>query len=937
MKQLRIHTEYSLKERRSQKDEEESDKQKKDLTCEGKLSDVFNMLYNNGQEKFIITDYGNTYYIAKAQAKIKTWNDEEAENAKKENREPKAKVSFIPGVDLEVRADVKDRWVKREQVTYIARNEVGYKTMCKLVGIFTQTKYYTNYLPIDSLLPANTNNILIVTSDTLFDKYKGDEHVYFGLGPKTYKPDLIKAKEYGFKIVAINDNNYLGKDDEFAYRMLNADNFDSTCYPSYVMNEEEYLNYMKDIFDIDDLKQAIKNGEELYETLEPFKLPVSEFPIVNKEKDIKEKALEELKKRNLDKPEYLARLDRELKVIEAQGYIDYFYMVDDLLTWCRNNGIFTGFGRGSGAGSLLCYLLHITECDPLKYNLLFERFLDINVAAMPDLDLDIDKNKRKEAYEYLKKTYGDDNVKAICNAQYGKLGVANIFQKYIPMESEDFSKLKSILETYFEENNREKSFEKLQQNEEFTELLNKYEGWNEIYKLFFHVMSFGKHACGLAITKQPLEDLIGVDYIKDCIMMDGDGTNANHILKLDLLGLANLSIFDECLKRINKDRDWLLSIDFEIQEVFDVINNKSNGIFQFEGDTMKDCIDKVKIESFEDVAALIAVVRPGPLKAGVVDQFAAFGEVSTIPEVAKIFEPTRNVCVYQEQVMKIAKEVGDMSWETVSKLRKFMGKVLGGNRDTWEDKPKAWWMDWYKAEFLKGALAKYPEKEEELAKIWDMCLGGAGYQFNKSHAVAYAMITYMCAYLIKYYPAEYHVSLLSYSTNEEYIIKTLQELINSEQEICLFDKNNSEATWSIKDGCIYGGYDSLKGVKTTAEEVCKKVKTNAKLTPALKAKIETGESRYQFLETLYLKSSDLRQCTEDGSTCIIYVQDYDVWRNKKEQEYQSLVVFDKFNKHKVILAANKYSQYNKLEKKKFYLVTVTTYYDKLYINQFKQI
>ena len=459
--------------------------------------------------------------------------------------------------------------------------------------------------------------------------------------------------------------------------------------------------------------------------------------------------------------EYQDRLDREIKLIQEMGFSGYFLIVADFIKFARDNGVPVGPGRGSAAGSLAAYSLGITNIDPIPYNLLFERFLNPERKSMPDIDVDFCMDGRDRVIEYVSSKYGKDNVaqiitfgrmqaKAVIRDVARVLGFpyaeADRIAKLIPDE------LKITLEKALQK--EPKLVEEMKRNRDVADLI---DTARSLEGLTRHAST---HAAGVVISDKPLwEHLPLYRGTKGETITQFDMTWVERIglVKFDFLGLKTLTVIDRALDII---KEWK-SVDLDMnriplddQSVYQLLSKGDTlGVFQLESSGMRDILSKFKPSAFEDLIAILALYRPGPLESGMVDDFInrKHGRIPIeypLEELEPILKETYGVIVYQEQVMNIAKSLADYSLGEADLLRRAMGKK------------KASEMAEQKTRFEKGASTNSIAKDKA-EYIFDLMEKFAGYGFNKSHSAAYAMVTYQTAYLKTHYPAAFMAAQLT--------------------------------------------------------------------------------------------------------------------------------------------------------------------------------
>jgi len=522
---------------------------------------------------------------------------------------------------------------------------------------------------------------------------------------------------------------------------------------------------------------------------------------------------------------YDERLQLELEVIIGMGFPGYFLIVADFIKWAKNNSIPVGPGRGSGAGSLVAYALTITDLDPLKYELLFERFLNPERVSMPDFDIDFCMEGRDRVIDYVAQKYGRDKVSQIIT--YGSMaakavvrdsgrvlgypyGFVDQIAKLIPFEIG--ITLKKALEQEEILNARYKSEEDVQT---LIDLARSLEGLSR---------NAGKHAGGVVISPTKLTDFTPL-YCEQggaslVTQFDKDDVEAVGLVKFDFLGLRTLTIIDWALQTINKQIQEqggtvidITNIPLDDATSFELLKqHKTTAVFQLESRGMKDLIKRLQPDDFEDIIALVALFRPGPLQSGMVDDFInrKHGRAKVEyphAELEPILKPTYGVILYQEQVMQIAQVLAGFSLGDADLLRRAMGKK----------KPEE--MAKQREVFTKGAVARTTDAKTA-TYVFDLMEKFAGYGFNKSHSAAYALLSYQTAWLKAHYPAAFMAAVMSADMdNTDKVVMLIEECRDLSLKVVSPDINHCEYAFTVKDDkTIFYGLGAIKGVGEGAIE-----------------------------------------------------------------------------------------------------------------------
>lgn len=639
------------------------------------------------------------------------------------------------------------------------------------------------------------------------------------------------SKKYGIPIVATNDCHYLRREDAKAHDILLCIQTGKTINDEKRMRfqtDEFYFKSPEEIYrEFQEIPEAIKNTLKIAERvnfnfqLGQYRLPVFKVPEgYTDESYLRELAYEGLKERFRGEiPEnYLQRLNTELETITKMGFSSYFLIVWDFINYARKRSIPVGPGRGSAAGSLVAYALRITDVDPIKYGLLFERFLNPERVSLPDIDVDFCKDRREEVIKYVSERYGKDRVAHIItfgtmaaravvrdvgralNIPYGEV---DRIAKMIPFACSSLDNALKI------EPKLREIYEKNQTVKELIDIARRLEG------LARHA---SQHAAGVVISPEPLQDFMALykNPSEETIISQFDMKSVEDVglLKFDFLGLKTLTVIDHTQKyasKLGKTID-LENIPLDDQETYKLLClGLTTGVFQLESKGMRDLLQKMQPERFEDLIALVALFRPGPLGSGMVDDFIKRKKglipiEYTLPELKDILDETYGVILYQEQVMQIANRIAGFTMGQADLLRKAMGKKI----------PEL--MAALKDDFINGAVSRNVPKEEA-ENLFNLMAAFGEYGFNKSHSAAYAKLAYITAYLKVHYPLEFFAANLSNEMGDtNKLLKFINECKSFGIEIKGPDINESERVFTISGNSIRFGLEAVKGVGIAAIE-----------------------------------------------------------------------------------------------------------------------
>ena len=642
------------------------------------------------------------------------------------------------------------------------------------------------------------------------------------------------SEKLGIKCVATADCHYLDKEDALAHEVLlciqtghklsDPDRFRFNTNKLYLASIEEMKERFKDL-----PSEIVTNSMEIFEKVNleiqtgevlfpKAKIPQGESVesyFVKKAKAGLEKRIKELKKKgnlSADEKEYWERLEYEMEVIIEKGYASYFLIVADFIEWARSQGIPVGPGRGSSAGSLTAYALGITNLDPLRWGLLFERFLNKERPSLPDIDVDFCMERRDEVIEYVAKTYGKKYIAKI--ATFGQLKARQVVRDvgrvlgFKPKEIDPIAKMISPgIDVSLEKELKRAEFKKLmQRNEKLNQL---FELAKKLEKLPRHV---SQHAAGVVISGKPIIEvapLMKGDEGEILVQFDMKSCETVGLIKFDFLGLKTLTIIDHTLKLIKRYE----GIDLDINDIplndektFELLRKgETEGVFQLESEGMKELLKRLKPSDFNDLIAVLALYRPGPLEGGLVDQYIETKHGKRKPEylhplLEPILKETYGVIVYQEQVMEIARAFAGYTLGEADLLRRAIGK-----------KQKEL-MESLREEFVSRSIQR--DIPREIAeKVFDLIEKFADYGFNKSHSAAYALVAYQTAYLKAHYPIYFMASILTYEANKsEEVSKYLSTANEMGINILPPDINKSEAGFSVENNSIRIGLYAIKNV-----------------------------------------------------------------------------------------------------------------------------
>ncbi|MBU4348007.1 DNA polymerase III subunit alpha [Patescibacteria group bacterium] len=804
-----------------------------------KIDDIIKTTKELGMDSIAITDHGNLYAAIEFYKK-----------AKKAGIKPilGVEVYVAPNSHLDKRSGIDN---KSYHLVLLAENNTGWKNLIKLVSKANLEGFY--YKPrIDKKLLKKYHEGLIGLSacpageigralmNNKFEKAKEIALEYqeiFGIGnffleighhpniPEVKKVNegMIKiSKKTGIEIVATQDVHYIKSEDAKYHDILLSVQTGTTVNdPNRLVLDDDFslrspeqmAEFFKDIPEV--LENTMKISDRCNVKIQLGKIHLPKFPLP--ENETSEIYLEKLIKEKLSfrypklTKEIETRLKYELEIIKKTGFIDYFLIVQDFVNWAKERGISVGPGRGSAAGSIVSYILGITDLDPLAYDLIFERFLNPERIQMPDIDLDFADTRRDEVFGYLQEKYGMDHVahiitfgtmaaRAAIRDSGRALGIPLSFcdmtAKLIPFNT----KLKEAIDSIPELKNI------YENNPEGKKLLDAAKNLEGV------VRHASVHACGTVITKNPLTDYMPVQYApkdKSTIITQFEMHSVEDlgILKIDLLGLKNLTIIENTMRLIKENYDIDLNIEkipLNDKKTFKVLQaGDTTGVFQLESSGMRRYLKELEPSEIEDIIAMVALYRPGPMEfipKYIARKFKKEAINYIHPKLEPVLKKTYGVAIYQEQLIKIAQNLAGFSISEADILRKAVGKKIKTLLDEQSQK-------------MINGMTKNGIEKKVAEQIWQWFVPFAQYGFNRSHAACYAIIGYRTAYLRAHYPIEFYTSLLDADSGdierEAFLVKESQKI---GIEVLPPDVNKSFAKFVPENKNIRFGLIAIKNI-----------------------------------------------------------------------------------------------------------------------------
>lgn len=578
------------------------------------------------------------------------------------------------------------------------------------------------------------------------------------------------------------------------------------------------------------------------------RVPSAQMVKWGKEVDILSECLKGAKERGIElNDEYMSRLQMECNLITKKEYVDYFMIVSDMIRWAKKT-MLVGPSRGSSAGSLVCYLLGITEVDPVKHHLIFERFIDENRHDLPDIDVDFPDKYRHNVLEYLVNKYGRECVRSLGNINtfQPRYAIKEFAQSFgIPAYEADDVKGAIIERSSGDARSAMCITDTFNGTEPGRAFIAKYPKMRLVERIEDHASHPGKHAAGVMVSNEPLSKFAASNPRDDVLMMDKDAAEYIGLLKIDCLGLRTLSIIMDTVSQIDgMSFDDIYDLPLDDEDTFRLFNEmRLYGIFQFEGQALRILTRQMGVHKFDDIVAITALARPGALNSGGADRFIKYRTGQDTPVFIndahrKVTGDTYGVTVFQEQMMEIARNIGHLEWKDVQTLRKAASKSLG---DEFFGK--------WKSKFIKGAMELSGLSLADSEKIWNDISHSGSWSFNKSHAVSYGLISYWTAYLKAHWPLQFAVAALNNENVPEKSVNLLRDLVtNDGLEYIPVDPAKSMIHWTVNDGKLLGGLCNIKGVQEKKAQMFIDMREGRrKCTPSFWEKMSQAETPYDII------------------------------------------------------------------------------------------
>lgn len=877
---LHLHTEYSL------------------LDGAIRIGDLVKFCAENNMPGVAVTDHGVMYGAMDLYIDADKNNSKEREKAEQDpNYKPKL-VNPIVGCEFYVHdGDISERNPShnpRYHLVLLVKNNQGYKNIVKLASKAHIEGFYMKPRINWELLEQYHEGLICSSAclggEVLQNLLKGDyekakatakrfkdlfgEDYYIELQDhgleeqKRTNPDLIRiAKELDIKMIITNDSHYLKKEDADWHDTLlcmQTKSSKSDTNRFHFPNNEFYVKTVSELrdsfkwLDSETFDECIKNTVEISKkchiTVE-WKAPLPDFPVPEGfttdtylEKLVYQGIRRKYHQEDID-PKLQERAKYELGVIEQMGFSAYFLITWDFIHYAKTHDIPVGPGRGSAAGSLVAYALDITDLDPIEHNLLFERFLNPERFSMPDIDTDFCIEKRGKVIDYVVEKYGADKVCQIIT--FNTLAARNAMKSVARVFDIPYARSKQLSDLISGDPGAKIS-DSLQDGMELKTL---YDSDPEVKRLVdtaLHVEGLknatGMHAAGVIISYKPLDEIVPVQHGKDGVVVTQyhrEILEKMKLLKMDFLGLRNLTMISKTVKLIKKCQGIDLDINhipLDDKPTYDMlIRGETVGVFQLESQGMTNLVKKLQPDVFEDLGALVALFRPGPLGSGMVDVFVdrKHGRQEITyphPRLEKVLKDTYGTMVYQEQIMQIFQEMADYSLGQADMVRRMMGHKDPAAMAAQEDK------------LIEGS-AKYGMKAEDAKTLFEQIQNFASYCFNRAHSSAYAFVAYQTAFLKCHYPVEYLSSLLSsVAGDQEKTQAYIEEALKYGIKVLPPDINKSYLEYAPDGKNIRFGLASIKQVgEGVIEEIIKEREANGDF-----------KSIYDFIKRVDVKCANKR-------------------------------------------------------------------------------
>lgn len=662
-------------------------------------------------------------------------------------------------------------------------NSISYGQQMKHKGLGSVPRLYTDQ--VEEMMARN--EIVAFSGDVVDGGFLSAINAVVDINPSSFVLNAKKmqlAEKLNLRIVSTADNYYCydGDDEIFEILARGGKRMTQQFIPDSLEHQEQ--------------------SELIALSCSTFELPKA--TMIRVEGDLERLCRDGITFRKMDSVwnnVYEERLKYEIDLIKSKDFESYFIIVADMVHYAKKH-MLVGPSRGSAAGSLVCYLSRITEIDPVKAGLFFERFIDLNRTDLPDIDLDFPDNKRHMVFDYMEKKYGEGRTAHIGTVSVYKPKSALIQtckSLDIPAKATGAVKVAMIERSSADARASNCLEDTLKNTDPGRQLLTMYPEVEIACKLEGHASHVGVHAAGLLVCNEPITNFCTVDA-DGIAHTDKISAEKINLLKIDVLGLRTLGILEDTGLAI----DWY-NMSFDDPKVYDLFNShKYCGIFQFEGDAMRSLSENIHFKTLTDVDNVTALSRPGPYGAGVVQKYLERKKGARYealhPVVEKFMEETFGLPIYQEQTLAIVRHIGKFSWKDTSTIRKAMSKRMG------KEFFDSFWLT------FKNGAAEWGIAESDARVTWELINSMGSWQMNKAHTYSYAVISYWCAWLKTYHPLEFYAATLRSAKDDDSAIELLREMSRDGIKYIPFDIETSEVNWSVKNGQLIGGFTTLDGI-----------------------------------------------------------------------------------------------------------------------------
>jgi DNA polymerase III alpha subunit len=762
----------------------------------------------------------------------------------------KANIKPVFGVEIGVTAQLGQKKPAVSNWTFFAINNI--RSINNLVYDTTSKIGHYPLMTYEEAMGAQ-DVIKIADNRVLLSEINENANFYVSLSAATPIGLFKAAKERGYKFIASSDNVFPRPKDQLPYHTILNLNAETASFPQYILDDDEWRTVLPYCVTPEDAQEAIDNRNHALTYMCNAKLLKADIFRIKEEFSLMQMCIDGAAKLNinLNDREYSDRLKVELDLIHDKNFQDYFYIVADLVTFAKKHMI-VGPARGSAAGSLVCYLTGITTIDPIRFGLLFERFIDITRADLPDIDLDFSDVKRHLVFDYLKDKYGQQHAarlgsvmsykpKSILNTAGASLGIpkwlcSQVADTLIERSSADSRAQQTFEETFYATVIGRK-------------LVTEYPEISAVFDAEDHPTNAGQHAAGIVICNGEILDYVAIDGRTGAAMCDKYMAEKLNFLKIDILGVSQFSIFERCLELIGQEprNGFLEKLPLNDQEAFDVLNKKQfSGIFQAIGKSLQILFNMIHTDRLDDPIAITALSRPGPVASGAAVRWTRKRMGKELvsyrhPLLEPYLKSTYGEVVYQEQVMSICRDIGQMGFREVTRIRKAMSKSLGVEEMNKLGEP-------FKDGAIKSGIPK-----ETVDIIWGELIEFGAWGFNLSHAVSYGMITYWCCWLKAHYPVEFAAATLDNEYDAIKQLRLLRELSLEGIKYVPIDALYSTDRWNIKEEfnkkVLVGPLTNIHGIGPVLVKkiIESRLPGGPPLTAALRAKLDAAITKIDSL------------------------------------------------------------------------------------------